>query len=109
MACLQTHRLQAFFLRLMPKVGPFSGLAFHPPTPAVEQAYMSSFNETLILYRALLLAEQRRRLQLANYNLDTGAVTRSPAYRLTDETYAKLLDKTSGTPVPEVLRRDPLS
>jgi hypothetical protein len=70
---------------------------------------MSSFNETLVHYRALLLAEQERRLQLANYNLDTGAVTGAAAYRLTDETYAKLLDKTSGKPVPEVLRRDILS
>jgi len=26
-------RLKAFFLRLVPKVGPFSGLAFHPPPP----------------------------------------------------------------------------
>jgi hypothetical protein len=102
-------RLKALFFRLVPKVGPFSSLAFHPPTPAVEQLYMSSFNETMVHYRALLLAEQDRRLQLANYNLDTGAVTGAAAYRLTDETYAKLLDKTSGKPVPEVLRRDILS
>ena len=102
-------RLKAFFLRLVPKVGPFSGLAFHPPPPAVEQLYMSSFNETLVHFRALLLAQQERRLQLRNDNLDTGAVTGAAAYRLTDETYAKLLDKTSGKPVPEALRRDLLS
>jgi hypothetical protein len=30
-------RIKAFFFRLMPKVGPLSPLAFHPPTPAVEQ------------------------------------------------------------------------
>jgi len=102
-------RLKAFFLRVVPKVGPFSGLAFHPPPPAVEQLYMSSFNETLVHYRALLLAQQERRLELPNDNLDTGAVTGASAYRLTDETYAKLLDKTSGKPVPEALRRDLLS
>lgn len=102
-------RLKAFFLRLVPKVGPFSGLAFHPPPPAVEQLYMSSFNETLVHFRALLLAQQERRLQLRNDNLDTGAVTGAAAYRLTDETYAKLLDKTSGKPVQEALRRDFLS
>jgi hypothetical protein len=99
-------RLKAFFLRLVPKVGPFSGLAFHPPTPAVEQLYMHSFNETLDHYRALLLAQQEHRLQLPNDNLDTGAVTGAAAYRLTDETYAKLLDKTSGKPISEALRRD---
>jgi hypothetical protein len=102
-------RLKAFFLRVVPKVGPFSGLAFHPPTPAMEQLYMGSFNETLVHYRELLLAQQERRLQLANDNLDTGAVTGAAAYRLTDETYAKLLDKTSGKPIPEVLRQDLLS
>jgi hypothetical protein len=102
-------RLKAFFLRVVPKVGPFSGLAFHPPTPAVEQLYMSSFNETLDHYRALLLAQREDRLQLPNDNLDTGAVTGAATYRLADETYAKLLKKTSGKPVSDALRQDLLS
>jgi hypothetical protein len=102
-------RLKAFFLRLAPKVGPFSGLAFHPPTPAVEQLYMDSFNKTLDHYRALLLAQQEHRLQLPNDNLDTGAVTGAATYRLADQTYAKLLDKTSGKPVSNALRQDLLS
>jgi hypothetical protein len=99
-------RMKAFFLRLMPKVGPFSGLAFHPPTPAVEHLYMNSFNETLDRYRALLLALQEDRLQLPNDNLDTGVITEAADYRLTDETYAKLLQKTSGKPVSGALRQD---
>jgi hypothetical protein len=93
----------------MPKVGPFSGLAFHPPPPAVEQLYMESFNETLDHYRALLLAQHEDRLQLPNDNLDTGAVTGAATYRLADETYAKLLNKTSGKPLSDALRRDLLS
>ncbi|PYX40231.1 MAG: hypothetical protein DMG83_27050 [Acidobacteria bacterium] len=99
-------RVKAFCLRVVPKVGPFSGLAFHPPTPAIEQLYMGSFNEALDHYQALLLEQQEQRLQLPNDNLDTGAVTGAGAYRLTDETYAKLLDKTSGKPVSEALRQD---
>jgi hypothetical protein len=102
-------RLKAFFLRVVPKIGPFSGLAFHPPTPAVEQLYMSSFNETLDHYRALLLAQREDRLQLPNDNLDTGAVTGAATYRLADDTYAKLLNKTSGKAVSDPLRRDLLS
>ena len=102
-------RLKAFFLCVVPKMGPFSGLAFHPPTPAVEQLYMNSFNKTLIHYRALLLAQQEHRLQLPNDNLDTGDVTGAAAYRLADNTYAKLLDKTSGKSVSEALRQDLLS
>jgi len=102
-------RLKAFFLRVVPKVGPFSGLAFHPPSPSVEQLYMNSFNETLDHYRALLLAQREDRLQLPNDNLDTGGVTGAATYRLADETYAKLLNKTSGRPVSDALRRDLLS
>lgn len=102
-------RSQALFLRMMPKIGPFSGLAFRPPTPAVEQLYMSSFNQSLDHFRALLLAEQQGQLQLPNDNLDTGAVTGAAKYRLADETYAKLVDKTSGKPVVDALRRDLLS
>ena len=67
---------------------------------------MGSFNEALDHYQALLLEQQEQRLQLPNDNLDTGAVTGAGAYRLTDETYAKLLDKTSGKPVSEALRQD---
>jgi Zinc dependent phospholipase C/Phosphoenolpyruvate carboxykinase len=102
-------RLKAFFFRMVPKIGPFSGLAFHPPTPAVEQLYMHSFNEALDRYRALLLAQQEHRLQLPNDNLDTGTVTGAASYRLTDDTYAKLLNKTNGKPVSDALRQDLLA
>jgi hypothetical protein len=102
-------RLKAFFLRFIPKVGPFSGLAFHPPTPEVELLYMNSFNDTLDRYRVLLQAQQDDRLQLPNDNLDTGAVTSAAAYRLSDQTYATLLQKTSGKPITAALRQDLLS
>ena len=58
-------RLKALFLRMMPKIGPFSGLAFHPPTPAVEQLYMSSFNESLDHYRVLLFGRTGRQASIA--------------------------------------------
>jgi len=102
-------RFKAFIVRLVPKIGPFSALAFHPPPPAVEQIYMHSFNETLDHYRALLLAQQKDELQLPNENLDTGEVTVPADYRLTDETFAKLLDKTNGKPISDALRLDLLA
>src|ERR1700739_3962471 len=76
-------RLKAFLSHLVPKIGPFSALAFHPPTPAVEQIYMHSFNETLDHYRLLLVAAQEGRMQLSNENLDTGGLTEPAGYRLT--------------------------
>jgi hypothetical protein len=102
-------RFKALLLRLVPKIGPFKALAFKPPPPDVEQMYMHSFNETLDHYRALLLAQQEGKLQLPNDNLDTGGITGPADYRLTDETYAKLLDKTSGKPISDTLRLDILA
>lgn len=102
-------RLKALLSHLLPKIGPFSALAFHPPTPAVEQIYMHSFNETLDRYRVLLLAQKESRLQLPNDNLDTGGITVPAGYELTDETYANLLDKTSGKPISDALRQNILA
>jgi Zinc dependent phospholipase C len=102
-------RLKAFLSHFLPKIGPFSALAFHPPTPAIEQIYMHSFNETLDHYRLLLLAQKEGRLQLPNDNLDTGGVTVPAVYKLTDDTYAALLDKTSGKPISNALRQDILA
>ena len=99
-------RLKAFFLRLLPKVGPLSALAFHPPSPAVDQLFMHSFNETLGRYRELLLAQKEGRLQLPNENFDTGELTAPAAYRLTDKAYSELLDKLNGKPVSASLRQD---
>lgn len=102
-------RLKAFFLRLLPKVGPLSGLAFHPPTPAVEHLYMDSFNQSLERFEKLLLAQRQDQLRLPNDNLDTGAETAGADYRLADDTYAELLKRLDGKPVSSSLRQDILS
>lgn len=102
-------RIKAFFLCLVPKVGPFSALAFHPPTPAVEQLYMHSFNETLKHYRGMLVAQQEGRLQLPNDNFDTGELTEPTAYPFADEAYAKLLADVNGKPIADALRSDILA
>ena len=99
-------RFKAFTLYLVPRIGPFSALGYHPPTPAVEQIYMHSFNETLDHYRLLLVAQQEGTLHLPNENLDTGGLTGPAVYRLTDETYANLLNKTSGKPISDALRQE---
>lgn len=102
-------RIKAFFFHLVPKIGPFSALAFHPPTPAVEQLYMYSFNETLKDYRGLLVEQQEGRLELPNENFDTGKPTEPAAYPFADRTYAKLLAKVSGKPISDALRSDILA
>ncbi len=99
-------RLKAFFLRLLPKVGPLSALGFHPPTPAVEQLYMHSFNEALDHFRQLLLAQRQDRLQLPNDNFDTGEKTEPGTYRLTDKSYAELLDRMNDKKASDALRQN---
>jgi hypothetical protein len=102
-------RVKAFFLRLMPKVGPFSALAFHPPTPAMEHLYFEGFNQALDRYRAFLLQERQDRLQLPNDNFDTGGMTIAASYRLADETYAKWLSRLEGKPVSAAVQQNILS
>jgi hypothetical protein len=102
-------RFKALTLYLVPRIGPFRALGYHPPSPAVEQIYMHSFNETLDHYRLLLVAQQESTLRLPNENLDTGGPTAPAVYRLADETYANLLGKTSGKTISDALRRDMLA
>jgi hypothetical protein len=96
-------------LYLVPKIGPLSSLAIHPPTPAVKQIYMRSFNETLEHHRLLLVAQQEGKLQLPDENLATGGLSGPAVYGLSDETYANLLSRTSGKPISDALRRDVLT
>src|ERR1041385_714339 len=47
-------RFTSTLLRLMPKVGPFKGLAFNNPTAKTEDLYIKSINATVDRYRILL-------------------------------------------------------
>jgi hypothetical protein len=86
-------RILAFLFRLIPKVGPFRGLSFRPPTPETEKLFMESFNRTLAEYRRLLGELKARRLALPNTDLDTGRPTQPGEYRMADAAYAQLLGK----------------
>jgi hypothetical protein len=86
-------RLLTFLLRLVPKSGPFKGLAFRAPTPEVEKLFMTSFNRTVDQYRGMLLNESTDQLELPNENIDTGALTVAGKYAGADQAYDKLLNK----------------
>ena len=53
-------------------------------------------------YRAELRDLKAGKLQLANMDFDTGKPTSPGEYQLTDETYAKLLDKLAKTKFAEL-------
>ena len=84
-------RLLAMLLRYLPKVGPFKALAFNNPTAQTEDMYFKSINTTVDQYRAYLKQVGAGSLVLANTDLDTGRATEAGEYKLTDDTYAKLL------------------
>jgi len=87
-------RLVSWFLRIVPKSGPFKGLAFKAPTPEVEKMFMASFNATVDNDRLLLADVAAGRFEmLTNENIDIGAPTVAGKYLGADLAYDKLLDK----------------
>lgn len=86
-------RILAVFLRFMPKIGPFKGLAFNNPTAQTEDMYFKSINATVDQYRSYLRDVHNHSLLLANCDFDDGKPTKAAEYPLTDNAYAKLLDQ----------------
>jgi hypothetical protein len=86
-------RLLAFFLRFMPKIGPFKALDFKIPTRKTEDLYIASVDLTIENYKKLLTETSAVKLQLTNTDFDTGQNTHAGEYALTDKTYAHLLDQ----------------
>ena len=84
-------RVLAFFLKIVPKVGPFKALAFKIPTTQTEDMYIQSINKTVDDYGALLREQKGGQLKIADLDFDTGRETRAGEYSLADKTYAHLL------------------
>jgi hypothetical protein len=85
--------LLAFFLKLVPKVGPFRALDFKIPTQKTEDLYVASVDRTVENYKKLLAEASEGKLQLTNTDFDTGRDTHAGEYALTDESYARLLNQ----------------
>jgi len=84
-------RILAFFLKIVPKVGPFKAVAFKIPDTQSEDMYIKSINKTVDDYGALLREQQTGKLTLTDMDFDTGRETRAGEYLLADQTYAHLL------------------
>ena len=82
-------RFIVFMVRILPKVGPLSVLAFRPPTPEAERLFVESFNEAQQRYRATLDLTRRGQLNLVNTDFDTGQPTKPGEYRRADATFAR--------------------
>ena len=78
-------RVLAFFLKFVPKVGPFKALDFKIPTRKTEDLYIASVNRTLDNYKSVLREVKANDLQLTNTDFDTGRLTHAGEYKLTDQ------------------------
>ena len=124
----------AFFIRIMPKVGPLAMAGIKGPTPTAEADYMHSMVSSTsdLRYRLSLFTPVASRVAppvgvtieapsaqgtdpnqpLMNRDLDTGLAVKPGGYRLTDQTYAKLiarLTRDPRQPIPPGIKRDVLA
>jgi hypothetical protein len=108
---IKAHLL-AILVFLAPKIGPASDLAIKIPKPETEEWYLESMNHTVDVYRETLRQIKEgvdRPLSLANLDLDTGDIAKPGTYSLTDNTYAKLLERLTSKPgrtIPQALKRN---
>ncbi len=86
-------RILAFFISLLPKVGPLKAMKITDPTPQTEQLYIKSMAASVERMNELLREVKAGRLRLDNRDFDTGKPTRPGEYKLTDKAYATLLHK----------------
>jgi hypothetical protein len=98
---------------VLPKVGTLSLLAIKGPTPDSEDLYVKSVNRSTEVLRATLnglaTAQQADQKQMINRDMDTGKPVRPGTYRLTDLTYARLVErltKDKAAKIPAGLRAD---
>jgi hypothetical protein len=102
-------RILAFFLKIVPKVGPFKAVDFKVPTQQTEDMYIKSVDVTVKDYIALLHQIHDQSIELKNIDFDTGKDTSAGEYVLTDKTYARLVDDLANKrsdPLPPELRAD---
>jgi hypothetical protein len=102
-------RFFVWVVRVLPKVGPFSALAFKTPSPEAERLFTESFETARDKYQMLLTALRGSRLDLRNTDFDTGQPTRRGEYKLADDTYAELLSRLTSADaanVPQAIRAD---
>lgn len=110
-------RILAFFIRILPKIGPLKALAVKMPDAQEQDIYLKSLNATVDQYHALLhtvaaSGPDFQTLYLPEMDFDTGRPTMEGEYQLTDDTYAQLLlqfTTPGGPPMPPDVRQDILS
>jgi len=92
--------LLAVLVFIVPKIGAASDLAIKIPDPQTYEMYQNSVNHAVDIFRDLLhrLRSTGDDVKLVNIDLDTGDHVKRGEYRLTDATYARLLERLTSKP-----------
>ena len=112
-AGIGTYTLAAIIV-VLPKVGPLADLKIKVPDLATEHWYVQSVNASIAAMNSDLTdialgKSQKVVADLANRDLDTGLRVEPGSYRLTDETYATLLERVTrpdAGKIPAGLKQD---
>ena len=99
----------AGFIFIVPKFGPLKLAAIKGPTAATEEEYVRSVNLSTDALSSAIARLVKPHQTLPNRDLDTGSRVRPGGYRLTDDTYAKLLHRLVEDPhhtIPPGLKAD---
>jgi hypothetical protein len=105
---LGTHLL-ACVLFILPRIGPLSDAAIRGPNVHTQLLYAQSLKDSIDRLRFVLSHFDSVTSSVPNLDLDTGAKVKPGGYRLTDETYARLvtvLTRKPTQPVPAVLKQN---
>lgn len=103
-----THLL-AGILFILPRIGPLSDAAIRGPNAQTQEKYIDSVNHSTEALRHLLANFGSIDSLVPNLDLDTGAKVKPGAYRLSDQTYARLLGMLTqkpSQPLPPALRQN---
>lgn len=100
-AGIGTHLL-ADLIQMTPKIGAPTMLAIKGPTVATEQDYVHSMDRSIEVMHSILSDLKGNGGDVAknfpNRDLDTGREVQPGAYRLTDATYQRLLERLTNAP-----------
>lgn len=86
------EKVYAFFLQIVPKIGPFKILKFKDPGKDGEKLFIASFDSVLHNYSFYLAKLHNDHIELPDIDFDTGKPTALNEYILADQTYEQLID-----------------
>jgi hypothetical protein len=102
----------AGFIYIVRKIGPFKMVAIKGPNADTEEQYVRSLNLSVAALGSAMQRLSTPGQTLVNRDLDTGAPVQAGSYRLTDDTYVRLLHRLVANPghtVPPGLKGDILN